>query len=482
MKIRQYLIPVLFLASIAMLVYACGSGAQQTQQTQTEPVNVEPTGNPPGYTGRWGPDSLETIKNYSLYREFYKQKAIQDALPYWRFVVDNAPKARKTPYIDGGKMYEDLAETATDEATKMAYIDSVLLMYDKRMEYFGEEGELSAWKALKVKKYMPDNKELYNELIRNAVEIGQEDALYFVLLDYLKIKRSEQIKDGKIDKEGAEKVMEEYAKLSDIVDHNIEEEHKYAENYEKTQGKMDVIAEEMEGYIDIFNEPKDCAGIIAKYEPQYRSNSSDLKTVKRVMGKLAKGKCKGQALYAELTTKLFELAPTAAGARRLAGSYYKSGNNEMAIKYFLQSIELETNNSNKAKVYMSLAAIERRKVKSLTTSVAVLARKYALKAAELQAGWGKPYMFIGDLYASSGKLCGSGTGWESQRVSWAATDMWLRAKDIDPDVASEANKSINKYSQFYPLKSEGFMKSVNSGDRVPMSNCWIGGSTTARFR
>ncbi|MEZ4887308.1 MAG: hypothetical protein R3E32_21430 [Chitinophagales bacterium] len=481
MRNRQYLMMAVFLFSIAVLIYACGTGAQQTQKTET--VDTTPTGNPPGYTGRWGPDSLETIKNYSLYREFYKQGAIQDALPYWHYVIENAPEARKTPYIDGGNMYETLAEQATDETVKKAYIDSMLMMYDKRMEYFGEEGELSAYKALKVKKHLPDNEALYNKLILASVDIAQEDAPYYVLLDYLKIKRSEQIKDGKIDKEGAAKVMEEYAKLSDIVESNIEAENENADNYEKTQAKLDVIAEEMEKYIDIFNEPKDCAGIIAKYEPEYRSNSNDLKTIKKLMSRLAKGRCTTQPLYAELNNKLFELQPTAAGARKLAGRYYKEGNTELATKYFLQAIELESNNSNKAKIYMNLATIERRKVSSLTTSVAVQARKYALQAADLQPGWGKPYLFIGDLYASSGKLCGSGTGWESQRVSWAATDMWLKAKDIDPDVTSEANQSINKYSQYYPTVQEGFMRGgVKNGDRVPLSDCWIGGSTTARLK
>ncbi len=481
MKNRQYLTIALFLFAISIFIYACGSGAEKTQQTET--VETTPTGNPPNYSGRWGPDSLETIKNYSLYREFYKQDQILDALPYWHYVIENAPEARKTPYIDGGNMYETLAEQATDETIKKAYIDSMLMMYDKRMEHFGEEGELSAYKALKVKKHLPDNEELYNELVLASVDISQEDAPYYMLLDYLKIKRSEQIKDGKIDKEGAAKVMEEYAKLTEIVEHNIEEESKYAENYEKTQTKLDVIAEEMEKYIDILNEPKDCPGIIAKYEPEYRSNTNDVKTIKKVLSKLVKGRCTSQSLYAELNNKMFELQPTAAGARKLAGRFYKDGNTDQAIKYFLQSIELETNNSIKAKVYMNLASIERRKVKSLTTSVAVQARKYALKAAELQAGWGKPYMFIGDLYASSGKLCGSGTGWESQRVAWAATDMWLRAKDIDPDVASEANQSINKYSAFYPTVSEGFMRGgVKNGDRVTLNDCWIGGSTTARLR
>ena len=130
---------------------------------------------------------------------------------------------------------------------------------------------------------------------------------------------------------------------------------------------------------------------------------------------------------------------------------------------------------------MFLAGVERRKVKSLTSDVARKARTYALKAAELNPGWGKPYIFIGELYASSGPLCGSGRGWNSQVVTWAATDVWQKAKDIDPSVAAEADKNINNYAQYYPMKNEGFMKGIMQGQSYKIG-CWIGTTTKARFR
>ena len=55
---------------------------------------------------KWGTDSIETVKNYSLYREFFKQGAYADALPYWRYVYKNAPSARKTPLMNGEQMYK----------------------------------------------------------------------------------------------------------------------------------------------------------------------------------------------------------------------------------------------------------------------------------------------------------------------------------------------------------------------------------------
>ena len=85
----------------------------------------------------WGPDSLEAIQNYSLYREFKKQgdnqddlatkiKYYNDAYVGWKYIYINATSARETPHFDGVDIYKAYAEAATDEVLKTAYIDSML--------------------------------------------------------------------------------------------------------------------------------------------------------------------------------------------------------------------------------------------------------------------------------------------------------------------------------------------------------------------
>jgi len=65
---------------------------------------------------KWGTDSLETVKNYSLYREFFKQGAYDDAFPYWRYVYKNAPSARKTPLMNGVQMYKKVLDNQIEAA------------------------------------------------------------------------------------------------------------------------------------------------------------------------------------------------------------------------------------------------------------------------------------------------------------------------------------------------------------------------------
>ena len=110
------------------------------------------------------------------------------------------------------------------------------------------------------------------------------------------------------------------------------------------------------------------------------------------------------------------------------------------------------------------------------------ARSYAKKAINLRSNWGKPYLLIGKLYASSGSLCGPGTGLESQRVIWPALDYFYKAKSVDTTIEEEAQALINKYYAYLPEKGDIFMQwGKGPGDSyfVP---CWIQESTTIRTK
>ena len=102
-----------------------------------------------------------------------------------------------------------------------------------------------------------------------------------------------------------------------------------------------------------------------------------------------------------------------------------------------------------------------------------------MEATKIRPEWGEPYLYIGRLYASSGKKCGPGTGWESQVVTWVAIDMFQKAKSVDPEVADKANKLIGQYSQYYPTKEDCFFRQLKAGDPFKVG-CWIQRQTTCR--
>src|SRR5690625_7749495 len=83
-----------------------------------------------------------------------------------------------------------------------------------------------------------------------------------------------------------------------------------------------------------------------------------------------------------------------------------------------------------------------------------IARDYAMKAAEARPNWGEPHLLIGKLYASSGPLCGPGTGWDSQIVVWPALDEGGKARRRDSGAAQVATWLIDRYSAYMPERGD----------------------------
>ncbi|MCI5055583.1 MAG: hypothetical protein MRY83_05700, partial [Flavobacteriales bacterium] len=57
--------------------------------------------------GETAEDSVNCVKNYSLYIEFYKQKNYKDAFEPWQNTMKYCPKLSKSLYINGSKIYKD---------------------------------------------------------------------------------------------------------------------------------------------------------------------------------------------------------------------------------------------------------------------------------------------------------------------------------------------------------------------------------------
>ena len=129
--------------------------------------------------------------------------------------------------------------------------------------------------------------------------------------------------------------------------------------------------------------------------------------------------------------------------------------------------------ARKAKYSLLVAKIYYRDIKNFSQS-----RKYARESLTHNPSSGEPNLLIGNLYASSGPLCGPGRGWDSQIVTWPAIDKWKLALS-DPLVADEARKLIATYEQYMPSKADIFQRTLNVGDAFTVG-CWINERTTIR--
>ena len=127
--------------------------------------------------------------------------------------------------------------------------------------------------------------------------------------------------------------------------------------------------------------------------------------------------------------KLNEVDPNATRAFFIAKKLSFDEQFGEAINYYKEAIRLQEDAEKRGEYELDLAKVYR------ATNQYSTARAFAIQAAKNKPNWGEPYLLIGDLYASSGPICGSGTGWESQIVVWPAIDKYAYAKSIDPEVS-----------------------------------------------
>ena len=82
-------------------------------------------------------DNVDCGVYLSGYREFFKLKYYDLAREPWSIAFDNCPESGVRMYVDGVKLYRIYIEEAPEGPIKEGLIDTLLLIYDRRMENFG---------------------------------------------------------------------------------------------------------------------------------------------------------------------------------------------------------------------------------------------------------------------------------------------------------------------------------------------------------
>ncbi len=466
----------LLLLSLIPLIHSCTSQKPAVKKDATTETALPP---PPPETKNergcemYGGNEKKAKAAISLYRDDFKAGNYQRALPNWRWVFENAPGLREQTFKDGDVIYKKLMEETTDEKKKAAYFDTLMLILDQRAICWGKSAFLTGKKALAYHKNYPEQEDKIFDFIEKAVINGGNDTPASQLTLYWRM----LLKRRKASKISNDDLIEAYERIKEICIYNIDNGN--------PKGYQDILAEMEPGYakfIEIISTPKvtDCPSTIEYFSEKYNASPNDLDVVKSYYGTLAKFKCFENPVFFEILEKYISLDPDPSASRlKTAGNFYrKNKNSTKALEYYEQAAAKETDPMKKAKILLSMALIAAYEQPKKDFPKA---RKFAQEAASLSPNWGAPYILIGRMYAGSGKLCGPGTGFESQKVLWPAMEMWEKAKRTDPSSADEAQKYINEYYQYLPERKDIFQRGVQEGSMYSIG-CWIGGKSKVRVR
>jgi tetratricopeptide (TPR) repeat protein len=414
-----------------------------------------------------GEDSVRCITNLSLYREYARNANYNMALGYWIIVFDECPKASKNIYLDGVKIYKNLLSKKISDDRKITLVDTLMLIYDRRIESYGEKGSVRGRQGADLLRYMRNDdlkylQQGYNYL-KESVELEKTESSKAVLPTLL----SASITLYKAGQRTANQVIDDYILVSKIVDQQIA----------KDQGDADL--KDLKAAVDgnfVKEGPGDCETLIKYFTEEHKTKKNDPAFLAMLTSLLRARDCTNSELFYIASKDLHRISPSAESATNIAVLAQNKERYKEAITYFKQAIELEQDNTKKADYYFSIA-VANSKLKEYSN-----AREAALKAASLKPNYGEPYILIGQLYAESQEICtNSDQNNLPSAVFWVAVDMFNKAKSVDSGLSERVDKLISTYSKYFPNKEEAFFKGVKEGDTYQVKGCWINESTKVRF-
>lgn len=442
MRKITYLFALFMLSTRSISVYA------QDEQGRNDP--------------KYGSNPDRCKMNLSLYVEFYRQKNYADAYPSWSIVFNECPKSSKNMYIHGPKIIWEKIKNAKDPETKAKYADTLMLMYDRRIENFGEEGKVLGYKGIDFFKLYPNKKKEALDILGLSIEKDGKSSDPAAITTLMSI-AVDLYKENKLQ---PDQILEYYNKCSEALTAQLEAKPD-AENVKKAQDNIDLAL--------VNSGVASCDKIVPIFEAKYDANKDNIDMLKVILKLLARQECTDSKVYAQASEQLNKLQPSAFSAYSLAQLFVKKGDYTKAVEYYQQAIKLDSISEKKAQYYYEMAIVTGTKLGQLSN-----ARNYANKAAEYKKGWGKPYILIGQLYAQSAKDCGEDSYYQSL-VYIAAVDKFVQARSIDADCADEANKLINSYSNMYPSKEDMFFHGDSEGKSYTIG-CWINETIKIKVR
>jgi tetratricopeptide (TPR) repeat protein len=372
-------------------------------------------------------DSLKILEKYSLFSEYHKNKDFASALPYGWEVLDMDPvKFRKWIYY---KMEDCIwylhDSTDVSPENEQAYEDTIIYLYDLALHHFPED-----------RAYFESHKAF---IMEGWIDAPDEDIIkeYELAIEYDKNLSS--------DENGYKnKALDLYTYLQNREPDNSQ----WSEELEKL---VENIEELVKLRKKIWFDDKD------NLEKAFSFASTAMSA----------------GLYDEAIEGfefLVSKAPETVNYwNQLQTAFQKMEQYNKAEEALLKLIELDPEAKEH---YLNLGIVYSEQGRSSQ------ARKYYLKASDVEGGWALPIFYEGYLYEKAASGCAE--EFDKKCVYQLAIDTYRKAKRMDPDL-QQAQDRISALSTSVPTQEDYFFRGYKSGAVIPISDTcpgWIGKSIT----
>lgn len=413
----------------------------------------------------WGDtpeERQQNILNSNFLKESCDNKDYDAAAHYLKELLDKCPKASENTFVRGTTLYKNKINRAKSIAEKNVYVDSLLLLYDLRNEYFGDHPKRGTAyildrKAREYLTYKPNDRAGIREAFREAIEAGGDNSdpetvvAYFTNLcdDY---KNTDEVMPDEI--------IAEYDRLLPFFEKNPEASE-YKSQFDAAFGLSGAAS---------------CENLETLFRGKLEAAPEDEALLAQAVSMMSRAKCDGDFYFA-IAEKYYQVKPSSETAMFLAQAFQNKGDYAKADTYLNEALAVEQDPAERQKLLVRIALV------GLVANNINDAATAARQARDLNPEDGVPYFVLAQCYASSAAACG---GFAGQATFWAAYDTMSRAVELlpsDSEYMEHAKTSLGAFRNRFPSSEECFFNELQEGARYTVTcGTAAGVSTTVRPR
>ncbi|MBT8260752.1 MAG: tetratricopeptide repeat protein [Flavobacteriaceae bacterium] len=430
----------------------------------------------------------EDMNLLSIFSEYAKAKNYEAAYGPWMELRQKNPKFNRAIYTYGEKILDHKIEN-TSGPEQIVFIKDLVKLWDERSVHFASKTPKGAYMAKACQLQYDYKKELNMsdlQLYNCFDDAYKTDATSFTnpkaLYTYFKL----AVKLYDSGAKPAEELFTKYDEISEKVEAEIKNYTVKLNKFVSADGEPDLVLSKKDqnkvksysSYLKAYDQiangmdsdlgiRANCSNLIPLYSKNFESNKNDGLWLQRAMNRLYTKECTDDPLFIKIVQQKNNIEPNASTAYYLGILKAKEGNNNEALKYYNQAVELETDSYEKAKILYRIASSFKKKGSYGT------ARNYYRKALKANPSMGRCHLAIASMYASSANNCGDSV-FNKRAVYWLASQEAAKAGRVDPNLRKSASRSVESYNAKAPTKAMIFTEG-NSGQTITFK-CWIGGS------
>jgi tetratricopeptide (TPR) repeat protein len=399
---------------------------------------------------------------FNMFDDAYKLRNYDALLNYGKILIERAPLSMQNLYVYMGTAYTTKINQATSLPVKNAYVDSLMWVYDKRIEAFGDDATrgrayILPRKAADYLNFRPADRETIRRYYLEAIEAsGEQDPTlintYFSVLadDY----RADMIE--------TDVLLGEFEKWNAVLENGTPE--------------MKGAVATLEGLL-LSSGAATCENLEAIYMPQYEADPNNVELMQKIVTRMSRGECDSE-FRLTVAENLYKVQPDPQTGVALAAIFSQRKDYERALYYWEQSIAAETDPETKISYTLNAAA------SAIALTNYRQAADFARQVIAMDPENGLAYMILGQAQASA--IPSNCSDQFTQKAAyWIVVDNLQRARTLLADDAGQVaalNEQINSSSRNFPTNDEAFFNGINSGDGYTVNCGWISGRTTVRVR